>query len=101
MIRNENYQNGFYDPPDHECSRYFVPLVLPIRNFLTTLSNPNPCCNEKRGDNKIVNYNNVNQVTTDYFNLISWHLSAGSEKEHEKPQNRLCPGRNSNQTAPQ
>jgi hypothetical protein len=71
-----------------------------ICNFLTTLSNPKPYGNEKRGDNKIVNYNNVNRVATESFKLLFWHLSAGSKKEHEKPKNRLCPGRNSNQTAP-
>jgi len=73
----------------------------PICNFLTTLSNPKPHSNEKRGDNKIVKYNNVNRVATDSFKLLSWHLSAGSEKEHEESQNRLCSGRNSNKTAPE
>jgi hypothetical protein len=68
----------------------------PICNFLTTLSNPKPNSNGKRGDNKIVNYNNVNREATGYFKLHSWNLFAGSEKEHEKPQNRLCPNRNSN-----
>jgi hypothetical protein len=72
-----------------------------ICNFLTMFSNPNPYSNEKRGDNKIVNYSIVNRVATDYFKLLSWHLSAGSEKEQEKPQNRLCPGRNSKQIAPE
>jgi len=57
----------------------------PVCNFLTTLSHPKPYSNEKRGDNKIVNYNNVYRVATKIFKLLSWHLFAGSKKEHEKP----------------
>jgi hypothetical protein len=52
----------------------------PICNLLTTLSNPKAYSNEKRGDNKTLEYNNVNRVATHSFKLLSSHLSTGSEK---------------------
>jgi hypothetical protein len=101
MICIENYQNGYCHPLDHGVGDSLTHSSHLICNFLTTLSNPKPYSNKKSGDNKIINHNNVNRVSTDYIKLHSWHLSAGPEKEHEEPQNRLCSARNSNQAAPE